>query len=54
NVFKKTPTTFIKPFEEEFQRVLAHGILHLVGYEDEDEEQELRMRNKEDFYLSQL
>ncbi len=41
-----------KPFEEELRRVLAHGILHLVGYDDHEDEQEQEMRNKEDFYLS--
>lgn len=41
-----------KPFEEELRRVLAHGILHLVGYDDLEDAQELEMRNKEDFYLS--
>jgi probable rRNA maturation factor len=41
-----------KSFEEELRRVLAHGILHLVGYDDIDDDQELEMRDKEDFYLS--
>lgn len=41
-----------KSFEEELRRVLAHGILHLVGYDDIEDDQELEMRNKEDFYLS--
>lgn len=40
-----------KPFEEELRRVLAHGILHLVGYDDQEDEQEQEMRAKEDFYL---
>ncbi|WP_428654046.1 rRNA maturation RNase YbeY [Runella sp.] len=40
-----------KPFEEELHRVLAHGILHLVGYDDIEDAQEQEMRNKEDFYL---
>ncbi|MEI7584145.1 rRNA maturation RNase YbeY [Runella sp.] len=43
-----------KPFEEELFRVLAHGVLHLVGYDDINDEQELEMREKEDLYLSQL
>ncbi|AEI48197.1 rRNA maturation RNase YbeY [Runella slithyformis] len=43
---------FNKSFEEELHRVLAHGILHLVGYDDIDDDHELEMRNKEDFYLS--
>lgn len=41
-----------KSFEEELRRVLAHGILHLVGYDDHEDEQEQEMRDKEDFYLS--
>lgn len=41
-----------KSFEEELRRVLAHGILHLVGYDDIEDDQELEMRTKEDFYLS--
>ncbi|RDB03790.1 rRNA maturation RNase YbeY [Runella aurantiaca] len=41
-----------KPFEEELRRVLAHGILHLVGYDDHEDEQEQEMRAKEDFYLT--
>ena len=41
-----------KTFEEELRRVLAHGILHLVGYDDIEDDQELEMRTKEDFYLS--
>lgn len=43
-----------KSFEEELRRVLVHGILHLVGYDDIEDEQELQMRNKEDFYISKL
>lgn len=39
-------------FINEFLRVLVHGILHLVGYDDKtDEEQEI-MTQKEDFYLN--
>ena len=39
-------------FEVEFRRVLAHGVLHLCGYDDTDDSQEEMMRTKEDFYLS--
>lgn len=38
-------------FEEELRRVIVHGVLHLVGYNDGDETSTLRMRTKEDFYL---
>ncbi len=37
--------------EEEFRRVLAHGILHLCGYKDKTDAEQEEMRSKEDFYL---
>lgn len=45
-------STLSKEYEEELRRVLAHGILHLCGYKDKTEEEELLMRSKEDFYLA--
>lgn len=39
-------------FEIEFSRVLVHGILHLIGYDDHSEEEKRLMRRKEDYYLS--
>ena len=38
--------------EKEFRRVLAHGLLHLCGYKDKTEEEESKMRQKEDFYIN--
>jgi rRNA maturation RNase YbeY len=37
--------------EEELNRVLAHGILHLCGYKDKTEEEQKIMRSKEDYYI---
>jgi len=37
--------------EEEINRVLAHGILHLCGYKDKSEQEQKQMREKENFYL---
>jgi len=34
--------------EEELQRVMAHGVLHLCGYKDKTEEQSTMMRSKEE------
>lgn len=45
-------STLSKNYEEELRRVLAHGILHLCGYKDKTEEEELLMRSKEDFYIA--
>lgn len=44
--------TLSKDFTSELNRVLAHGILHLCGYKDKTDEQQMEMRNKEDFYLN--
>lgn len=40
-----------KDFDDELRRVLAHGVLHLCGYKDKSEDEQLEMRKKEDFYL---
>jgi len=39
-------------YENELHRVIIHGILHLLGYNDKNEKQQKKMREKEDFYLS--
>ena len=41
-------------FENELHRVIVHGILHLIGYDDHSEEDIKVMRAKEDYYLSLL
>lgn len=41
-------------FENELQRVMIHGVLHLLGYADKGEENERLMREKENHYLSKL
>ncbi|RMF57209.1 MAG: rRNA maturation RNase YbeY [Calditrichaeota bacterium] len=38
--------------EEELKRMVAHGVLHLVGYEDQTERQKREMTKREDYYLS--
>lgn len=39
-------------FEEELHRVIIHGVLHLIGYDDKSEDDKTKMRAKEDEYLS--
>ena len=39
-------------FEEELNRVIVHGVLHLIGYDDHTESDVAVMRSKEDFYLN--
>jgi len=38
-------------FDEELNRVIVHGVLHLIGYDDYTEEEQKTMREKEDYYL---
>ena len=38
-------------FKDELNRVMVHGLLHLIGYDDHTEEDIAVMRSKEDYYL---
>lgn len=38
-------------FEEELHRVIVHGVLHLIGYDDHTDEDKKVMRQKENYYL---
>jgi probable rRNA maturation factor len=40
--------------EAELLRVIIHGVLHLIGYDDKSEEEKVEMRRKEDFWLDSL
>lgn len=39
---------------DELNRILIHGILHLLGYKDKQKKDKLLMTEKEDFYLNVL
>ena len=39
-------------FPDELNRVIVHGLLHLIGYDDHSEEDIAVMRAKENYYLS--
>lgn len=42
------------PFEQERDRVIAHGVLHLLGFKDKTEQEQEEMRLKEDQFLKEL
>ena len=42
---------FSSSFNDELNRVIVHGLLHLIGYDDHKDEDIIVMRSKEDFYL---
>jgi probable rRNA maturation factor len=49
---RENSTKFKTSFQEELNRVMVHGVLHLCGYKDKTAEQKKLMRKKEDTYLS--
>jgi rRNA maturation RNase YbeY len=51
---KENAKSFKISFPRELHRVLIHGILHLLGYQDKTPSQQKEMRSKEDYYLSLL
>ncbi|MBO8480310.1 MAG: rRNA maturation RNase YbeY [Bacteroidetes bacterium] len=38
-------------FKDELDRVIVHGVLHLIGYDDHTDEQSAEMRARENHYL---
>jgi probable rRNA maturation factor len=42
---------FRQDFEKELQRVMVHGVLHLIGYSDHGKKKKKIMTEREDHYL---
>ncbi len=51
---KENATKFNISVLKELYRVVFHGTLHLVGYNDKSEEEQQIMRQKENYYLSEV
>ena len=49
---KENAKTFDVNFLRELNRVIIHGVLHLIGYNDKTLEEAEQIRAKEDFYLN--
>lgn len=39
-------------FANELNRIIIHGVLHLLGYKDKEADEKQLMTSKEDYYLS--
>ena len=48
---KENAKTYEVTFQEELRRVMAHGLLHLMGYKDKSPKAKQEMRAKEDACL---
>lgn len=49
---RENAAEFNVPFIDEMHRVMVHGVLHLLGYDDVTDDLKKRMRLQEDFALS--
>lgn len=45
---KENSYKFNSTFVDELQRVMAHGVLHLLGYDDKSDDDSKEMRSKEE------
>ena len=45
---------FENSFSEELNRVMIHGILHLIGYNDKTDSEKEIIRKKEDYYVNKF
>ncbi|MGX7590959.1 rRNA maturation RNase YbeY [Candidatus Karelsulcia muelleri] len=52
DMIKFNSIVFKKTFYEELKRVMIHGVLHLIGYEDNNTTNKKQMTEKEKFYLN--
>ena len=51
---KENAETFGRSYESELHRVIIHGVLHLIGFDDHTDEEEKVMREKEEKALKLL
>ena len=51
---KENAKLYNQTFYTELNRVMAHGLLHLLGYNDKSKEEAKIMKSKENYYLSKL
>lgn len=54
DVVKENAKLYGTSFEQEINRVIAHGMLHLKGYNDSNPEEQKQMRAAEEQVLEQL
>ena len=51
---RENAATFGRSYDNELHRVIIHGVLHLIGFDDHTEEDEKTMREKEEEALKLL
>ena len=51
---KENSKIYNENYFDEVNRVIAHGLLHLLGFKDKKEDQKKIIRKKENYYLKKL
>lgn len=51
---KRNAKEYNEELRKELSRVIIHGILHLIGYNDKEKSEKYLMKEKEDLYLKKL
>lgn len=51
---KSNADYYKQEFRTELNRVIIHGVLHLLGFKDKTIKERAKMREKEDFYLCKI
>ena len=51
---KENAINYKTSLRSEIMRVMIHGVLHLVGYNDKTSEEKELMRDKEDYWLGRI
>jgi len=54
SVAEENAELYEEPFEREIARLIIHGGLHLVGYDDSTRSEKIEMHKLEDKYLKEL
>ena len=54
NRVKENAETFGRSYESELHRVIIHGVMHLIGFDDHTDEEKKTMREKEEEALKLL
>lgn len=49
---RENARTYAVSITDEIHRLLIHGLLHLLGYDDQTSEEQQKMRAREEYYLS--
>ncbi|MEA3318246.1 MAG: rRNA maturation RNase YbeY [Bacteroidota bacterium] len=54
DTIRKNAEKFKVSEKDEIHRVIIHGILHLIGYNDKTDEEQNEMTKKENYYIDKL